>query len=133
MNNRCTVCSHPQRIEIEAAHVGGVSFREIGKRFGGKSKTTIARHVRLHVPNAAQMAIEAANGREVESGTSVLDDLRAISDKASTLLEQAEAAKDGRLAIAALRELARHVELRARIRASCATGRSPSPTCRLTP
>jgi IS30 family transposase len=53
MNTRCTVCRHPQRAEIEEAHVVGATLRDIGKRFN-RSKTTIQKHIKLHVPAAAQ-------------------------------------------------------------------------------
>jgi hypothetical protein len=52
MNTKCTVCHHPQRAEIEQAHLAGVPMREVGKRFD-RSKTTIAKHIKLHVPEAA--------------------------------------------------------------------------------
>jgi tricorn protease len=73
MNTRCTVCHHPQRAEIEQAHVAGVTLREIGKRFD-RSKTTIAKHLKSHVPAAAQKALDAANDREVEAGDAILAD-----------------------------------------------------------
>jgi IS30 family transposase len=59
VNTRCTVCHHPRRAEIEAAHIVGVTFREIGKRFD-RSKTTIAKQIKLHVPSAAQKVSDGA-------------------------------------------------------------------------
>jgi hypothetical protein len=114
MKTRCTVCHHPQRAEIEAAHVAGVSFREIGKRFD-RSKTTIQKHIKLHVPEAAQKALDAANDREVEAGGSFLDELERLKGEARRLQAQAEKKKDYRTALTAIDKLTRLVELQARI------------------
>jgi hypothetical protein len=114
MNTRCTVCHHPQRAEIEAAHVAGVTFREIGKRFD-RSKTTIQKHIKLHVPAAVQKALDAANAREVEAGDSVLDEVNRLKDDAKRLQAQAEKKKDLRAALIAIDKLTRLVELQARL------------------
>jgi IS30 family transposase len=57
-----------RRAEIEAALIASVLLREIGKRFD-RSKTTIAKHAKLHVPAAAQKALDAANDREADAVT----------------------------------------------------------------
>lgn len=43
MSNRCRVCQHPQRPEIEASLRSGVSVRQVAARFG-VSRSAIDRH-----------------------------------------------------------------------------------------
>jgi len=114
MNTRCTVCHHPQRAEIEQAHVAGVTLREIGKRFD-RSKTTVAKHLKSHVPAAAQKALDAANDREVEAGDAILAEVEKLKSEARRLQAHAEEKKDYRAALTAIRELTRLVELSARL------------------
>jgi transposase len=114
MNTRCSVCLDPQRREIEAAHVAGVSFREIGKRFG-RSKTTIQKHVKLHVPAAAQKALDAANDREIQAGDAILDEVNRLKDDAKRLQAKAEKDHDIRAALIAIDKLTRLAELQARL------------------
>ena len=47
MPRTCTICKHPQRLEIERAIVAGTSLRSIAGQFG-TAKTNIERH-RPHV------------------------------------------------------------------------------------
>jgi IS30 family transposase len=94
MNTRCTVCHHPQRAEIEAARVGGVSFREIAKRFR-KSKTTIQKHFKRCAPAAAQKALDAANDREIEAGDAILAEVEKLKSEARRLQAHAETKKVG--------------------------------------
>lgn len=55
----CTVCSHPQRPEIDRALVAGeLSFRNIAERFG-TSPTALTRHKKEHVPASLAKAQEA--------------------------------------------------------------------------
>ncbi len=110
----CTVCSHPQRAEIDAAALARVSLREIASRYG-RNKDTIQKHVSQHIPAAAQKAIEAAEAREVDAGDDVLAELRDLISEAKRLQGVAEKAKDHRGAIAAFRELVRVVELKAKV------------------
>jgi Helix-turn-helix domain len=114
MNTRCTVCHHPQRAEIEQALVAGVTLREIGKRFD-RSKTTIAKHAKKHVPDAAQKALDAANDRDVEAGDAILAEVEKLKSEARRLQAHAERRKDYRAALTAIRELTRLVELSARL------------------
>lgn len=114
MNTKCTVCHHAKRSEIEQLHIAGVSVREIAKRFD-RAKSTIQKHVKDHVPGAAQKALEASEARDIEAGDSILGELKTLCDEAKRLQEKAEKKNDVRTAITALRELVRLVELKARI------------------
>ncbi len=114
MNTRCTVCNHPQRAELERDHVAGVTHRELAKRYD-RAKSTIQRHLTDHVPSAAQKAQEAADARELEAGDQILSELRNLTSEAQRLQKLAEKKRDYRTAIAAIREIVRVVELKAKI------------------
>ena len=114
MNTRCTVCNHPQRRDLERAHIAGATVRELAIRFG-RNKSTISAHLNKHVPQAAQRARDAAQARAVEAGDSILNELHTLCEEARRLQGKAERKNDVRTAIAAIRELVRMVELKARI------------------
>ncbi len=114
MNTRCSVCQHPSRAQIEAAHVGGLPLREIGKKFD-RSKTTIAKHLKKCVPAAVQKALDAKNDREVEAGDAILQEIESLKSESKRLQALAEKKKDYRTAMSAIEKLTRLVELQARI------------------
>lgn len=114
MNTRCTICHHVQRAEIEAAHAGGMALRKIAEKFG-PSRTTLSKHWRSHVADAAQKAIEAGNAREIDAGGSILAEVDALKNDAKRLQAQAERKKDIRAALIAIDKLMRLAELQARL------------------
>lgn len=109
---RCTICSHPQRREIENAHLGGESIRSIAARIG-RSKGTVHRHLRDHVTTAAIEARKAITHRE--AGDGILGELQRLRDEANRLQHEAERGGDVRAALQAIRELTRLCELTARV------------------
>lgn len=100
MPRTCTVCSHPQRPEIDRALVAGESFRNIAERFG-TSPTALTRHKKEHVPGHVAKAQEA---RQVADADDLLQQLRALRNKAISILQKAEQAGDYRTALAGIRE-----------------------------
>ncbi len=114
MNTRCTICHDPKRAEIEQARINGETFRGIGKRFD-RAKSTVQRHFYEHVPRAAQKALEAANEREIDAGQNVITRLRELTDRTEQQLATAERKRDGRLAVAAIREFRENLKLEAQL------------------
>jgi transposase len=114
MRRLCSVCDHPQRAEIDQAHIAGASIRDLAKRFG-RNKDTIQKHVKHHIPAATQRAVAVAHARETDHGDSILAEVNDLRDEAKRLQAKAEAKRDIRTAIAAIRELVRLVELKARL------------------
>lgn len=114
MNTRCTVCHDPQRAAIEQAHLDGTPYRELAQRFG-RSRTTIQQHIKAHLPNAAQKALRAADGREIAAGDRLLADINDLRHKAEALRLKAEKKGDLRTAMQGIRELGRLIELMARM------------------
>jgi hypothetical protein len=105
MPRTCTICKHPQRLEIERDIVNGTSLRDIAGRFG-TAKTSVARH-RGHVKQAIARNTEARN---LARTGALLDDVRAGEQRAERLYQQAEEIlasalqdKDRRTALQAVR------------------------------
>ncbi len=111
MPRRCTVCTHPQREEIDWAIARGESYRGIAQRHF-VSITAIHRHARAHLPQQVQAA---ARAEMVEHGASILSQVRELNQKARQLLD--EAASRGRYSGAAafLKEARELLTLEARL------------------
>jgi len=99
----CSVCNHPQRVQIEQCFVAGATLRTIADRYG-PSKTALLRH-RNHV--AGTIALLKADQDTARSAT-LLDDVRVGEGRAERLYQQAEEILAG-----ALREKDRRSALQA--------------------
>jgi hypothetical protein len=100
MPRTCTACSHPQRPEIDQALVEGATYRTIADRFG-LSETALKRHKADHLPGHVARAQEAA---QVADADDLLKQLKALRNKAISILQQAEKAGDFRTALMGIRE-----------------------------
>jgi hypothetical protein len=94
MPQTCSICKHPQRLEIERAIVAGTSLRTIAGQFG-PSKTAVLRH-RTHVVEAIARSTEA---RELVRTGTLLEDVRAGERRIESLVGKAE-----EIRVAALRD-----------------------------
>ncbi|MGQ9683847.1 MAG: hypothetical protein ACUVX9_15025 [Anaerolineae bacterium] len=106
MARTCTICSHPQRSEIDRALLASEPLRKIARRH----KTSVAalhRH-RSHIA----AAVQAQQALTVER---LLSDLADLQRRALALLTKAENAGDLRAALAAIRETRGVVESAARL------------------
>ena len=110
MPRRCTICTHPQREEIDRALVEGESFRNMARRFG-VSLGALHRH-RTHIRDDVQQAIEA---KAVRSGRSVLDRIRELNREARSLLEEARSRGRYAAAVQAIGAATRLLELEAKL------------------
>ncbi len=106
MPRLCTVCSHLDCSTINAAIVGGASLRSISGQWG-ISSTTLQRHAQ-HLPSHLVKAHEAQV--VAEAGT-LLQQVTALSERATSILDQAEEAGDRRTALVAIREIRSILEL----------------------
>lgn len=100
MPRTCTVCSHPQRAEIDHELIQGRAYRHIAERFG-ISATALTRHKKEHVPGHVAKAQEA---KQVADADDLLKQLKALRNKAISILQQAEKAGDFRTALMGIRE-----------------------------
>jgi len=96
----CTVCAHPDRGEIEKCLVESVPYRIIASRFG-TSATSLQRHKSEHLPSHIAKAQEAA---QVANADDLLKQLKALRNKAISILQKAETAGDYRTALMGIRE-----------------------------
>ena len=111
MPRTCTVCTHSERAQIEAALVAGTALRTIADQ-NGVSKTALIRHKAEHVPRALAKAHEA---REKAQADDLLLQVRALQGSALRILVRAERDGDGRTALAAIREARGNLELLAKL------------------
>ena len=87
MPRRCTICTHPQREEIDRAIARGDSYRGIAARYS-VSLTSLLRHARSHLSQPVRAAVQA---EMMEHGASILSQVRELNQKARRLLDEAAA------------------------------------------
>ncbi len=107
MPRTCTVCTHPQKENINKLLVAGTPSRNIAARFGA-SASAVFRHKQDHLPRAL---VAAAEARGIAHGASLLDQLRDLQTRARQILEEAANSGDLRTALMAVREARGCVEL----------------------
>jgi len=65
---QCSICNHPQRVEIDTALVSGESYRSVAKRFG-VTDSAIGRHKRNgHI---AEQIAKAAKKKEIKQAEQI--------------------------------------------------------------
>jgi hypothetical protein len=112
MPRSCTVCTHPERAEIDEALVAGVSAAEIGGRYRTIGERAIRRHRSNHLPEKLAKAREA---EEVAQADGLLEQVRDLQERALDILDQAEEAGELRTALSAIREARGNLELLAKL------------------
>jgi len=112
MGRRCTICTHPQAEEINAALDDSTPVAEIARTFGVQ-RPSINRHRGTHL--AARIDPVALNLR-VSELSSTLDQVDSLAEEADRIRRAAESSGDLRLALQAVRELASLVEMAAKLR-----------------
>lgn len=111
MPRSCTVCTHPNRAEIDRALISGTALRDIARRWS-VSKDAAARHKADHLPATLTKAKEA---EDVAHAIDVVRQLRAINAAALGVLRDARDRKDGELVLKAVDRVYRQIELQAKL------------------
>ena len=111
MPRTCTVCSHPNLPDLNAALLMGESLRNIAKRFG-TSASAAYRHHREHL---RLPLVRAKETTEAGGGGTLMGKVMHLEEHARRLGKKAEDLGDLRGAMAAVRELVRIVELMGRL------------------
>lgn len=111
MPRPCTICSHPNRSDIDRALVAHVPYRRIAAQYA-VSEQAIRRHRTEHLP---EKLAQAEGATEAAEATDLLREVRALRSKAYGLLLKAEAAGDYRTALAGVREARGCLELLAEL------------------
>jgi len=107
MARPCSVCTRPDRAEIDAALVAPGSFRAVSRRFAVGSDA-LERHHKAHVPAALAKAQEAS---ELTDADSLAAEVRKLKADARRLGAKAEKKGDLRTALAAIKVLSDLVSL----------------------
>lgn len=108
---RCKVCSHQDRPEIDRQLVAGLSNSGAGEKFG-MSRDSVRRHRERHLSPALKAV---ATRRETQGVVKAADRAEELYGKAQGILESAEEAGQGQLALGAIKELRATVELLAKL------------------
>jgi hypothetical protein len=111
MANRCSVCGHADRLAIDKELIGGLPYRDISGRYG-VSKSALERHASAHV---AQAISRARDLRDWLNADQLVGELRVLREVVLGVLEEARAAGDHSVALAACARLEKQAELVARL------------------
>ncbi len=111
MPRSCTVCTHPDRTEIDEALVGGIAFPALVAEYR-VSKDSLSRHKANHLPAKLVMAQAA---EEVAQADTLLDQARNLQARTLAILEAAEETRQHRTALSAIREARSNLELLAKL------------------
>jgi hypothetical protein len=112
MPRRCSVCTHPDRENIDEALVGATAISAIAAKYRDISEDALGRHKANHLPAKLVMAEKA---KEVAQADSLLDQVRDLQGRALAILDQAEMSGDLRTALGAIREARGNLELLAKL------------------
>jgi hypothetical protein len=111
MPRSCTVCEHPERVEIDRALVGDASNRSLASLYD-VSEAAVRRHKANHLPARLVMAQAA---EEVAQADTLLEQVRDLQQRTLTILEASEESQQHRTALAAIREARSNLEMLARL------------------
>ena len=116
MGRPCTVCHHPELQQITADLMSRVPYRTIEKRYR-LSSSAIDRHVSQHVEKALRKlaATEMALSDAAVIAEPVLKQMRKLNARSLAILRDAEATNDRAMALGAIRECRRNLELIAKL------------------
>ncbi len=114
MGRNCSICIHASRTEIDEAITGGLSYRNIAKRFE-TSPAAVHRHARGCIASSVEAAKIALGTGKVEAGKTTIERLENTLRQTLGIVEQAQAGGDLRLALAGLEAVRRHLELAAKL------------------
>jgi hypothetical protein len=129
LGRQCTICNHPQRLEIDTALASRATYRAIARQYG-VSKDALSRHKRNghiaeHIAKAAQKkeikeatalkgVLVGAEEKTVAEAETLLQQVTTLKTRAIAILDNAE--KEGtREACLALSEVRRTLEFLAKI------------------
>lgn len=104
MPRQCSICSHPQREEIDRAILKGESYRHIASQYDVNYRALQRHKQNGHI--GRKIAITEYETK-VEYGSSVFEQLDKINRTANTLLDKAmsEASESPNIAIQSMREI----------------------------
>jgi hypothetical protein len=111
MPRSCTICGHAARAAIDKALAGGASNRSLAS-LHDVSEASVRRHAGNHLPAKLVLAEKAA---EVVEAGDLLEEVRGLQARTLAILEAAEAEREHRTALTAIREARSNLELLAKL------------------
>ncbi len=112
MPRTCTVCTHPEREAIDRALVAGESTGQLAGRYRTIDERAIRRHRSNHLP---AKLVRAQDAQEVAEADDLLIQVRDLQTRTLAILESAEASREHRTALSAIREARSNLELLAKL------------------
>lgn len=112
MPRTCSVCTHKQRDQIDAALVNGESATKISAKYR-VTDDALNRHCQSHIP---ALIVKAHDAHAIATADDLLDQLGNLANDARRIKNECEEIKDYRTALAGIRELVRILELLAELR-----------------
>jgi hypothetical protein len=104
---KCTVCHHPEALDInEALVLGGASYRDITRQYG-PSKDAVERHM-AHIP---QLLVQASRSEEIAKADTLLDRVEELQEKTQAVLERVERTDNYLAMLGAIREMRANLTL----------------------
>jgi hypothetical protein len=115
MPQTCSICTHPQRAEIEKAMISGETLREIAERCPASrpvSRSTLHRHKQEHLPaHLAKAHEEESIGQAID----VVRQLKAINSACLEVLQKSRADGKHSISLRAVDRIHRQIELQAEL------------------
>lgn len=111
MARKCLACDHELRDDIDSNLVAGGTLRKISRQFG-VSVSSLHRHKAKHLPPAL---IGEHQVKEAERGSDLVRENRDLRKRANRIADDAQAAGDGRVEIAAVKEQRGSLELEGKL------------------
>jgi hypothetical protein len=111
MPRPCTICTHPNRAEIEKAIASNVSYRDVSLQFS-VGHMAVQRHVTEHIAQSIQQFQET---REEARGLDVVKQLKAVNSITLAILKEARDNKKNGMALFAIDRVLKQLELQAKL------------------
>ncbi len=111
MPRTCTICTHPERANIEAALTAGTSYRNIAKQFD-VGFSSINRHAAEHIQETIK---QTQTAKEEAHGLDVVKQLQVINGITLAILQEARKDKMHALALSAIDRVQKQIELQAKL------------------
>ena len=112
MPRLCTICTHPQREEIDKALVEGKLPNTTISSLFGVTEAALRRHKANHLP---EQLVKAKGAKEASQAEDLLDQVKGLRNKAYAILVKAEEKSDLRTALSAIKEARACLELLAKL------------------
>lgn len=108
--NKCKVCSHKNRNEIDKLILSGTSIRDIAGQFG-LTKSSVQRHKK----HLQRKLVKASEVKETITANSLFGQLRDLHSEALNILEEAKSRGNLQIALNAIGRVKELLELQAKL------------------